>query len=141
MLVIARAYRDAEVISSGRAIWGIFRCIVPPFGWADMVTLEWNISLYFPPSHAIIYIYLPKMHASIVYVQVIRQLNVNLHTDADAVKDLITPFYIKNKKRPPQELTVAHQQVVSNTAIALKTSALLMTCKVALMSPNKHERC
>ena len=29
--------------------------IVPPFGWADTIGLERNISLYCPPSHAIIH--------------------------------------------------------------------------------------
>ena len=43
----------------------IFHSIVPPFGRADAVNLEWNISLYYSPSHAIIYVIclrnLPKL--------------------------------------------------------------------------------
>ena len=45
--------------SSGRAILGniiLNLGIIPSFGQADTVDLEHNISLYCPPSHAIIYI-------------------------------------------------------------------------------------
>ena len=58
-LIIARAYRDASYCpclgSGSTAILDL--CIVPPFGRADTVDLKRNISLYFPPSRAIMYIY------------------------------------------------------------------------------------
>ena len=77
-LVIARAYSDVEVTtinlllqflgSGNTGKYSILDLnIVPPFGRADTVDLEWNISLYCPPSHAIIY------NKNIYYTKYVRQ--------------------------------------------------------------------
>ena len=55
-----------------------------------------------------------------------------LHQDQDKLsRNTVFPTTADTLSPP-----IEHQQVVSNTAIALKTSSMLMTCKIVMTSPN-----